>query len=107
MRSTQTSGSFSRNAQLIQHSKSSGNIHHQIQLTAARRHAIQLTNLSSPQPILVSYPMQQFNLGVPHFPMGNSTPNGVEMIVSILHYATRSIKNFIFFKGCSKEEVCF
>lgn len=42
-------GYFSPNAQYLHHSKSSGNIQQQMQIAAARRHAVQMANLSTPQ----------------------------------------------------------
>lgn len=52
-------GFFPTNAQLLQHSKSSGNMQQQIQLAAARRHALQMANLATPRTILVAHPLQQ------------------------------------------------
>lgn len=51
--------------QFIQHSKSSGNIQQQIQLAAAaRRHATQIANSSTNQPILFSHPFDMLNAKV-------------------------------------------
>lgn len=47
--------------QFIQHSKSSGNIQQQIQLAAARRHATQMLNATSNQPIMFSHPFDVLN----------------------------------------------
>lgn len=80
---TQPLGIFSPNAQFLQHSKSSGNIQQQMQLAAARRHAVQMANLSSPQAILVSHPLQlqQLNMGIT-----NSSSHEVHMNVGHLLY---------------------
>lgn len=48
---------FSCNNQFLQHSKSSGNIQQQLQLAAARRHAVQMANMAGPR-ILVQHPLQ-------------------------------------------------
>lgn len=53
----QSFGIFSGNNQFLQHSKSSGNIQQQIQLAAARRHAVQMANMAGPR-ILVQHPLQ-------------------------------------------------
>lgn len=59
---TQPVGFFSApNSQFLQHSKSSGNIQHQIQLAIARHQAEQIAN--SPRTILVSNPLQIEQLG--------------------------------------------
>lgn len=59
---TQPVGFFSApNGQFLQHSKSSGNIQHQIQLAIARHQAEQIAN--SPRTILFSHPLQIEQLG--------------------------------------------
>ncbi|XP_055302841.1 uncharacterized protein LOC129568677 isoform X2 [Sitodiplosis mosellana] len=71
VQNTQPVGFFSSpNAQYLQHSKSSGNIQHQIQLAVARHHAEQMTNINSPRTILVSHPiqLQRMGLGVDSVP---------------------------------------
>lgn len=53
----QSFGLFSANNQYLEHSKSSGNIQQQMQLAAARRHAVQMANMAGPR-ILVQHPLQ-------------------------------------------------
>lgn len=53
----------SPNAQFLQHSKSSGNIQHQIQLAVARHHAEQMANINPSRTILVSHPVHIQQLG--------------------------------------------
>lgn len=45
----QAMGMFASTNQFLQHSKSGGNIHQQMQLAAARRHAVQMANLAGPR----------------------------------------------------------
>lgn len=45
------------NNPFLQHSKSSGSIQQQMQLAAARRHAVQMANMAGPR-VLVQNPMQ-------------------------------------------------
>lgn len=51
-------GLYSANPQFLQHSKSSGNIQQQLQLAAARRHAVQMANLAASRTIFVQHPLQ-------------------------------------------------
>ncbi|XP_031618941.1 uncharacterized protein LOC116338042 [Contarinia nasturtii] len=79
---TQPIGFFTPNAQFLQHSKSSGNIQHQIQLAVARHHAEQMANINTPRTILVSHPMQQLqhmNLGQAQTPTVNRSSNGIQI----------------------------
>lgn len=57
VQNTQPIGFFSSPNTYLQHSKSNGNIQHQIQLAVARRHAEHLIN-SPTRTILVSHPIQ-------------------------------------------------
>lgn len=66
---TQPIGFFSRNAKFLQHSKSSGNIQHQIQLAVDRQ-------LAAPRTILVSPQLQQLCHVV------NPSFNGINISVS-------------------------
>lgn len=72
--------------QFIQHSKSSGNIQQQIQLAAAaRRHATQIANSTSNQPILFPHPFDMLNAK-----MSTPSTDRVQTTVSILnHHCTR------------------
>lgn len=54
----QTMGLYSANPQFLQHSKSSGNIQQQLQLAAAKRHAVQMANLAASRTIFVQHPLQ-------------------------------------------------
>lgn len=60
----QSMGMFSaNNNQFLQHSKSSGSIQQQMQLAAARRHAVQMANLAGPR-VLVQHPLQIQSVGL-------------------------------------------
>lgn len=50
-------GLYSANPQFLQHSKSSGNIQQQLQLAAARRHAVQMANLAASRTIFMQHPL--------------------------------------------------
>lgn len=72
---------------MLQHSKSSGNMQQQLQLSAARQHAVQMANISNGQrAILMSHPMALGPIGVgvamqsSQMPLVNSPSSG-----NILH----------------------
>lgn len=74
----------SHNSALL-HSKSSGNMQHQLQMAAARQHAVQMANMNAgPRTILMSHPMQLGPIGVAmqtsQMPLVNSPSSG-----NILH----------------------
>lgn len=76
-----------KNNQFLQHSKSSGNIQKQMQLAAARRHAVQMANMARPS-ILVQNPLQtQFGLHVsgPQMPLNaiNSANGQSNEVISV------------------------
>lgn len=76
----------SHNSALLQHSKSSGNMQQQLQIAAARQHAVQMAaNMNAgPRTILVSHPLQLGPIGVAmqtsQMPLVNSPSSG-----NILH----------------------
>lgn len=79
---TQPVGFFSAsNAKFLQHSKSSGNIQHQIQLAIARHQAEQIANINSPRTILVSHPSQIEQLG-PAVAQSHLPANGIQINVN-------------------------
>lgn len=59
----QAMGLYSANPQFLQHSKSSGNIQQQLQLAAAKRHAVQMANLAASRTIFVQHPLRMQQIG--------------------------------------------
>lgn len=91
---------------MLQHSKSSGNMQQQLQLSAARQHAVQMANMSNGQrAILMSHPMALGPIGVgvamqsSQMPLVNSPSSGnllhvsnkkkifsIQIIIILLYY---------------------
>lgn len=116
VQNTQPVGYFSSpNAQYLQHSKSSGNIQHQIQLAVARHHAEQMANINPPPPILVSHPihLQQLGLGMAQSQPTNAAPLNVSghfacFVQRAIDLISNHLLIFLLFEDCSctKSEVC-
>lgn len=102
MQNARALGFYPTNAQLLQHSKSGGNMQQQLQL-AARRHAVQMANMAAPRTILLAHPLQmrQVGLGVAvqssQMPLVNSPSSGNVLNVSM---------NNIFMDSCVLNSNC-
>lgn len=93
VQNTQPVGFFSSPNTYLQHSKSSGNIQHQIQLAVAR----QIANINSPRTILVSQPiqLQQAGYGVAQPTVDSSPTTTIQMNVGALCFLHNSIHTLL------------
>lgn len=77
----------------VQHSKSSGTLHQQLQLAAARQHAVQMANLNGQRTataVLVPHSMANIGVGVAmqssQMPLVNSPSSGNILHVTVYIY---------------------